>query len=167
MPALFIRISRRFDCAENDFAASAMDEKDVRSSFKNVIWAAGTAFLISTMVFSAFDGVRAARYICAGLCFASCRTVSAPRPVFPGTVLARREWTRLSKAHLRTPSYQDHFASQIRDIGVRRKCFLREHDGKRNCEVDRFDPRCSRSKKKCYDVRMCVLFMCVTMVHYR
>ena len=101
MTALFIRISRRFDCAENDLTTSATDEKEVRSSFRNVICAEGTAFLIFTM---------AARHICAGLCFASCRTVSAPRPVFAGIVLVRREWTRLLKAHLNTPKYQDHFA---------------------------------------------------------
>jgi len=49
------------------------------------MFAFGTADLIEAMASFALDSVRAARYIWAGLCFASWSTVSLPRPVFAKT----------------------------------------------------------------------------------
>jgi len=44
----------------------------------------GTACLISSIAACALDGVRAARKISFGLCLASCKIVSLPRPALPG-----------------------------------------------------------------------------------
>jgi len=46
-PALFTRTSRRWDCEVNWRAASAMEVKEVRSRFRILISAEGTAALIS------------------------------------------------------------------------------------------------------------------------
>lgn len=60
-PALFIRISSLVDDALKVSAAFFMDDRDARSSSRNVIFAFGAASLILFIAASAFDGVLAAK----------------------------------------------------------------------------------------------------------
>lgn len=76
-------MSRRSDLEVNVLAAFSIEEKSVRSRGRKVMFALGTADLMSWIADSALEGVRAARKISFGLCFASCRTDSLPRPVLP------------------------------------------------------------------------------------
>ncbi len=62
IPALLMRMSRRVSERWKVEAASAMEEKDVKSSGKWMIsQALGTEDLMAEMADSAFDAVRAAR----------------------------------------------------------------------------------------------------------
>ena len=87
-PALLTRISSRSDFARNWSAACLIEAKEVRSICRKVMLLFGTLCLISAMAASALEGVRAARKISLGDCFASCKTVSLPRPVLPVLLLA-------------------------------------------------------------------------------
>ena len=74
MPALLMRTSRRSHSAVKGFAAVLIDSKDVRSHSRNfmVVRAdSGSVSLISEIVASALDLLRAVRYRAFGLCFAS------------------------------------------------------------------------------------------------
>jgi hypothetical protein len=70
-PALLIKMSRRDERVLNSSAAFLIAANEDKSSCKNDIRDSGTAVLISAIAASAFDGVRAARKISLGLCFAS------------------------------------------------------------------------------------------------
>ena len=83
MPALLMRRSRRLERAVKSSAAALIEAKEVRSRWMKEILLLGTALVISAMAASALEAVRAARKTSWGLCLASWRTVSFPRPVLP------------------------------------------------------------------------------------
>ena len=76
IPALFIRMSKRFDSDVNWRAALEIDSKDARSNGRKMISAEGDSFLMATIAASPFDGVLAARKIFEGLWAASWRIAS-------------------------------------------------------------------------------------------
>lgn len=90
IPALLIRMSSLSERDLNSSAAFLTDGNDAKSISMNETLPLGTLFLISAMAASALDGVRAARKISLGLCFASWRTVSFPSPVLPMFESGRR-----------------------------------------------------------------------------
>lgn len=61
IPALFIRMSRRFDFDLKISTADETDLNEARSRGRKLIWADGTASLISVTATSPLVGVRAAR----------------------------------------------------------------------------------------------------------
>jgi hypothetical protein len=60
-PALLTRRSRRRSCARKDFAAAAMEAKELRSRERCSIEAEGAAARISWIAVVALEAVRAAR----------------------------------------------------------------------------------------------------------
>jgi hypothetical protein len=68
IPALLIKISRRVSWRLKVDAASAIEEKDVKSSGRwTISQALGTEFLMSVIASRALEAVRAVRYMRAGL----------------------------------------------------------------------------------------------------
>ena len=102
MPALLTRTSSLDDWLFIVSAAALMDSKEERSSGKKIMFASGDSFLRSAMASSALAWVRAPRKICCGWCFASCRTVSLPRPTFPAAEIElRHDWETRGSTYLR------------------------------------------------------------------
>jgi len=83
IPALFIRMSSRELLARNCFAAEWTELRDARSICTTVRVALGTRATISAIATSPRSLLRDPMKICAGLCFASWRAASFPRPAFP------------------------------------------------------------------------------------
>lgn len=68
--------------------ALEMDEKEERSSSRQVTLALGTVSLIKAIAASPLEGFRAARKRRA-LCAQRARTLAKPRPLFPGSYVSK------------------------------------------------------------------------------